>query len=84
VTSEQIDRMMAAAIATLIVIAFVIAHRFRDGIFLGRDGAWRCFPMLYAAKADAESSLSALPLLAQDDWRIASVTVTDDEAPQQA
>ena len=73
-TPEQIPETMPINEPAL---TYTIRHRFRLGVYLGRDGNVRNLPLLFAEKYDAWRVVEALDPLWQPDWMVVEVVIRE-------
>jgi len=59
------------------VAAWIIRHKYRSDIYLGRDKTWRNFPFLFADQTHASEAMDKLGPLASGDWLIVGVWVVE-------
>ena len=58
-------------------LAYTIRHRFRPGVYLGRDGNVRSLPLLFAEGSDAWRVVSGLDPLWAPDWMVVGVAIQE-------
>ena len=57
--------------------AWLIRHRFRRGVYLGRDGRPRNLPLLFAVKFDATAAMEQADPLLWPDWEVVSCVIME-------
>lgn len=62
---------------------YVVTHRYREGIFLGPSRLYRDEPHFYSTFSAAQGSIDILANLAQPDWIVKIVCITDSGAAPQ-
>jgi|GEM_PF-3339536 hypothetical protein len=58
-------------------LAYIIRHRFRPGVYLGRDGNVRNVPLLFAVVGDGWRVVNGLDPLWAPDWTVVAVAIQE-------
>lgn len=57
------------------IFAFSVRHAYRPGIWLGRNGAPRDWPMFYPSRKQAKEMLEEVHALLRSDWIVVKLEV---------